>query len=478
MVLDWLLSEALPPPGMSRQQALYRSLRDAILTRRLAAGTRLPSTRQLAASLGIARNTVLFAYEQLVAEGCLLAGRHGTRVADLPVSAMPVRPAAPPDGPGLSARAAFALERETTGELSNLPFCPGLPDLGAFPFRAWRACLERAWREAGWRQLAYARDGGEPLLREALAEHLASVRGFAVTPQQVIITAGMQSGLELCARLLADPAQIAWVENPGYPAARTALGLAGLNLHDVGVDDEGLAPSAEDWACHPPRLIMVTPSHQYPTGRVMSLARRLALLQHARGAGAWIIEDDYDSEFRRDGAALPALYGLQFDAPVVYAGTFSKTMYPGLRIAYLVVPMAIAETFVRAAGQATRPGQGIEQMALADFIRRGHYTRHLRQMRTHYARRQAALRTALARHPGPELRITGGAAGLHLVLWLPPALPDQEVVRRALALGLGPRPLSDYARSPSSCNGLVLGYGTLAEDRADGAVRRLRAVMQ
>ncbi len=473
MQLDWLLAPPLPA-GVPRQHLLYQRLRAAVLGGRLAPGTRLPASRSLAAGLGIARNTVLFAYEQLAAEGCLVADRHGTRVAAL-------APAPPPAAvtalPGLSARAATALQPEPGRDSDSLPFAPGVPALDAFPFRSWRASLERAWRAAGWRQLGYSPHGGEPALRAALAEHLSTVRGFAVQPAQVVITGGTQAGLDLCARLLADAGDFAWVENPGYPAARTALGLAGLRLHAVAVDAEGLAPTAADWAVQPPRLVLVTPSHQYPSGAVMSLARRLELIGGARAAGAWIVEDDYDSEFRRGGPALPALYGLCADAPVVYAGTFSKTLYPGLRLGYLVLPAAVAQTFMRAAGQATRPGQGVEQTALADFIRRGHYTAHLRRMRRRYEARQAALRAALARQPGPELAVTGGGAGLHLVLWLPPALPDVEVARRAAALGLGPRPLSRYTLPPLACNGLVLGYGNLDEARADEAVARLRRAM-
>ncbi|HRP96125.1 MAG TPA: PLP-dependent aminotransferase family protein [Rhodocyclaceae bacterium] len=480
---QWLLAAPLPA-GLARQQLLYQRLRAAILDNRLVPGLRLPASRSLAAELGIARNTVLYAYEQLAAEGCLESDRRGTRVASF-VRGAPPRGATAPGAagvalppvqlPGLARRAVAALQPEAGADTSLL--APGLPDLGAFPLRAWRASLERAWRAATPQRLGYAPHGGEPSLRAALAEHLTTVRGFAVRAEQIVITGGTQAGLDLCARLLADSGDIAWVENPGYPAARTALTLAGLALHAVPVDEAGLAPRSEDWRTRRPRLILLTPSHQYPTGRVMTLARRVALLDDARAAGAWIVEDDYDSEFRRGSPALPALYGLRPDAPVVYAGTFSKTLYPGLRIGYLVAPDAVAADFVRAAGQAMRAGHGIEQAALADFIRRGHYTAHLRRIRRRYECRQAALRDALARQPGPETAITGGEAGLHLTLWLPPELPDSEVARRAAALGVGVRALSRYALPPLACNGLVLGYGTLDEGQAQEAVRRLRLAM-
>lgn len=476
MEFDWLLSPPLPD-AVPRQRVLYHRLREAILSGRLAPGLRLPATRALAGSLKVARNTVLFAYEQLVAEGCLVADRQGTRVAPLSVRP-PLRSVAAAGCTGLlklSARAAAALLPEPARDAEALPFSPGVPDFGLFPFRNWRACLERAWRDASWRQLGYAGHGGDPALRDALAGHLTTVRGLPVDAAQIVITSGTQAGLDLCARLLADEGDTVWAENPGYLAARVAFGLAGLRVHDVPVDAEGLAPSDDDWRSHLPRLITITPSHQYPTGRVMSLRRRIALIERASPSGAWIIEDDYDCEFRRAGPAPPALFGLRADAPVVYLGTFSKTLYPGLRLGYLVLPHAVAADFARAATQALRPGQGIEQRALADFIQRGYYTAHLRRMRARYAARQHALRAALREVFGPEVQVSGGDAGLHLVLWLPEGIRDVEVVGRAMALGLGlgVRPLQAYARPPMRCSGLVLGYGNLSEGDIAEAVRRL-----
>lgn len=479
MEFDWLLAPPLPD-AVPRQRLLYRRLREAILSGRLPPGTRLPASRSLAASLGIARNTVLFAYEQLAAEGCLEADRQGTRVARLPVrSAVSFDDAKTACAPQrLSARAADMLESMPVGEEGALPFSLGVQDYSAFPFRAWRACLERAWRDVSWRQLGYAREGGDPVLREALAGHLTSVRGLPVDAGQVVITSGAQAALDLCARLLADQGETVWVENPGYIAARAAFGLAGLRVHDVAVDAEGLAPAEGDWCDHCPRLIMATPSHQYPTGRVMSLARRLALIERAQQAGAWIVEDDYNSEFRRGGPAPPALFGLQSDAPVVYLGSFSKTLYPGLRLGYAVLPRAVAADFARAAAMATRAGQGVEQRALADFILRGHYAAHLRRMRARYAARQAALRAALIAAFGEQVELSGGEAGLHLVLWLPDEVPDTEVLRHAAAHGLGAQALSGFTRPPAECNGLVLGYGNLAEGAIAEAIDRLAAAIR
>ncbi len=474
MELDWLLAPPLPA-ALPRQRVIYHRLREAILAGRLAPGTRLPASRSLAATLNIARNTVLFAYEQLMAEGCLVGNRQGTRVAALPLH--PAIRSRLADARGtslqLSARAQGALRPDPTTEGATLAFAPGVPDYGAFPFRSWRACLARAWSDASSSRLGYAALGGDPALREALAVHLTTVRGLAVQATQIVITSGTQAALDLCSRFLADDGDIIWAENPGYRSARIAFQLAGLRIHDVPVDEQGLAPSADDWRKHPPRLIMVTPSHQYPTGRVMSLSRRLALIESARQSGTWIIEDDYDSEFRRGGPAPPALFGLQPDVPVVYVGTFSKTLYPGLRLGYLVLPQGIAADFARAAAEATRPGQGIEQRALADFIQHGHYTAHLRRMRSRYAARQVALRVALHATFGTRFQLTGGEAGLHLVLWLPQRLRDTQVAARAAQMGLGVRALRHYTKPPLRCNGLVLGYGNLQEANIAECVRRL-----
>ncbi|TVO58706.1 MocR-like pyridoxine biosynthesis transcription factor PdxR [Denitromonas halophila] len=473
MNLHWLLASPRPD-GVPCQRLLYQGLRAAILDGRLVAGARLPGSRQLASELGIARNTVMFAYEQLAAEGCLLADRQGTRVAALAVAPSAVVKA--PAWPALARRAALAESAPAGPELGA--FAPGVPDVANFPFRAWRGCLDRAWRAARPRHLGYAAPGGEPELRAALAEYLATVRGFRVRPEQVIVTAGTQAALDLCARLLADNGETAWVENPGYPAARTALAMAGLVLHSVPVDGEGMAPMTADWQAHPPRLVLVCPAHQYPSGEVLSLPRRLALIDGVCRSGGWIIEDDYDSEFARGGPALPALFGLQPDAPVVYTGTFSKTLYPGLRLGYLVVPEALADVFAAASASLARSGQGIEQVALADFIQRGHYTTHLRRMRRLYLARQQALRTELARTPGPETAIRGGAAGLHVVLTLPDTLADTAVAARAAERGVVVRALSRYALPPMRCNGLLLGYGAVPEAQMPEAVRRLRWAMQ
>ena len=267
-----------PNGPATRQHRLYAGLRWAILGGQIAEGTRLPSTRALAEELGMARNSVLYAYEHLGTEGFLRSSRHGTVVAQLDLErgrGAIALDAARACTPTLSRRA-LALQTEQDDANRSLPLWPGMPALDAFPLAAWRRCMERAWRHAGARQLGYAPVQGHLPLRQAIAQYLRVSRGVRCTAEQVFISDGSQGGLELCARTLADVGDTAWIENPGYPGARAAFQAADLRLVPIGVDDEGLAPSAEDWRATPPRLIYITPSHQYPLGAMMSLERRLA----------------------------------------------------------------------------------------------------------------------------------------------------------------------------------------------------------
>lgn len=469
-----ILLEALrqPPVGEARQQYLYRLLKQAILEGRLGAGTRLPASRRLAADAGMARNSVLYAYQQLLCEGFLLADRGGTRVAPLPTTTAVAPPSLPPAG-GLSRRAG-RLSAVARGE-PMLPFAPGVPDLNAFPWPLWARLLQDAWREVSARHLAYAETGGEPLLRQAVANFLGARRGVACTAAQVFILPGAQAALDACARLLADPGDLAWIEEPGYPVARNTLLAAGLTVEPVPVDERGMAPSATLWQTKTPRLLYLTPAHQYPGGSVLGLERRLDFLARLTPGQHWLIEDDYDSEFNhaRPGAQiLPAMQGLQPDAPVIHLGTFSKLLYPGLRIAWLVVPRWAAERFGQALGELHRGGQAVEQRALARFLDSGRLTRHLRAMAPVYRERQQVLRMALEKH-FPGARIAGGDAGLHLVLHLPDAPADVAIVAAAATQGVAARALSRYFAAGQGDNGLVLGYGMADAAVIPELVRRL-----
>lgn len=475
--LDLILAalDDAPPTGEARQLRLYRALKAAILDGRLPPGTRLPGSRQLATDRRMARNCVLFAYQLLLAEGFVEADRGGTRVAALPLGQPSAGAGAPAGAVDMLSRRARGLPPVQRGE-SLLPFAPGVADLNAFPWRSWARFLQQAWGEVSARQLADAEPGGEPELRRAVAGFLSARRGVACTPEQVFIVAGGQVALDACARLLADDGDTAWLENPCYAPARNAMQAAGLKIVDVPVDHDGMAPDPALWQAAPPRLLFVTPSHQYPLGSVLSLERRLDFLQRVQAAGGWLIEDDYDSDFNhaQPGARpLPAIQGLRPDAPVVYVGTFSKLLYPGLRIAYMVVPRWAAAGLGEAIRSLYRGGQAIEQRALARFLESGQLTRHLRRMGPIYRARQQALRSALHAHFGDACPVLGGQAGLHLVLCLPDGPPDTAVVRAAWALGVAARPLSAYYAGQAGANGLLLGYGIAEETRIPELVGRL-----
>lgn len=477
-MLDHVLHPLNEPlaAGIPRQLRLYQLLKLAILDGVLAPGALLPATRLLASHYRIARNSVLYAYQQLVAEGFLNADRGGTRVALLPV--MPATASAKaqfsPPAQILSRRASALQLR--CGE-PILPFAPGVPDLNAFPWSSWAGHLQKAWGEVSARQLAYAAPGGEPLLRQSVAAFLRARRGVVCTTDQVFIVAGAQMALDACARVLADVGDTAWLETPCYPAARTAMQAAGLNVVNVAVDSCGMVADDALWQSQPPKLLYLTPSHQYPLGAVLSLERRLEFLRRIRPGAGWIIEDDYDSEFnhaRPGQQPVPAIQGLVADAPVVYIGTFSKLLYPGLRIAYMVVPRWAAKVIGEAIESLYRSGQAVEQRALARFLESGRLTSHQRTMAPIYRQRQAVLRRELRAGFGVSAELLGGAAGLHLTLLLPDGPKDSEIIRQAEELGVTARALSEYGTPTQHLNGLVLGYGMAEEKRIPELVARLR----
>jgi GntR family transcriptional regulator/MocR family aminotransferase len=448
------------------RRALADALRQAIADAHLAAGSGLPASRVLAQELGIGRNSVLQVYEQLASEGWLLADRQGTLVASLGAAPLPQALGEPSPLPELARRAAAWGDATDDAEAPR-PFLPGVPALDEFPLERWRRRVAQAWRTVSPTALAGRDVGGEAVLRAAIAAHLHAARGVGCSPDQVVVTRGTQESLALCAQLMADPGERAWVEHPGYLGAITALASAGLKLIPVPVDAFGMAPTPGMWRRSPPRLIYTTPSHQFPLGVALSLQRRLALLDQARAAGAWILEDDYDSEFCR-GVPMAAMQGLQPDAPVVYLGTFSKTLYPALRLAYMVLPRAAVDRVLPALARRLPPGRSAEQEALAAFLHAGEFAAHLRRMRRLYGQRHEALRGALARVWPVPLQLSPGEGGMHLSLALPTHVPDREVVALARAKGLEPRALSTHGvgRGPAF-NGLVLGYANVPVAHVD-----------
>ncbi|QNM96024.1 MocR-like pyridoxine biosynthesis transcription factor PdxR [Chitinimonas koreensis] len=473
-----LSREAAEP--LNRQ--LYRALREAIVAGHLERGRALPASRALAEALDLARNTVLHAYAQLCAEGyCSGRGGAGTFVAASmpdapPLAAAAVAPAG--DGvPTLSRRGQALLDTlALRSEPAGPAFAPGLPELAAFPWATWFKLLQRRQRAAAPAEFDYRGAGGRPELRAALADYLRLSRGVNCDAAQVLVTGGMQQTLDLLARTLADPGDTVWMEEPGYLGARTAWQAAGLAIAPVPVDAGGLA--WQDRALPPPRLVYVTPSHQYPLGSVLGLERRQALLAEAGRHGAWIVEDDYDSEFRHAGRPLAAMQGLDRAGRVLYLGTFSKVMFPALRLAYLVAPPALVEPLRRLQARLYREGDYATQAALADFIAEGHFGAHLRRMRGIYARRQARLRGTLAAELGDGVRLHGGEAGMHVVLQLRAGSDDRAASTALQAIGLAAPPLSAYCAAEPPFPGLVLGYAGVDDAALMLAAVRLARVLR
>ena len=471
--------------GWPRQRVLHECLRAAIRSGQLAPGTRLAATRVLAAELGLARNTVLYAYEQLASEGFVLPDRRGTVVAGSTGTPVALPASGGQDGLSRRARHLRGLAGQDVNAALVYPadamgaFAPGVPALDEFPLALWRRMLDRAWRALTPRQLNYGDPAGEPQLRLAIADHLRAARGVVCDAAQVFITDGTQSSLDVCLRAFADQGETLWIEHPGYGGALAAGRGAGLQVTGIAVDMDGIAPTDEDWNAMPPRLIYTTPSHQYPTGSVLSPARRMALLERARAAGALIIEDDYDSEFRHGGPPLVAMQGLVVDAPVVYLGTFSKTMFPALRIAFIVVPAALAGAFAQMQAQGAARGRAAEQLALAEFLRSGLFARHVRRMRRLYRQRRDALGEALQRHACAGASIHGGSAGMHLALRFHDASRDDLALsRRAAQEGIVALALSAHGTDErAGWNGFLLGYAQVKAENMDGLARRLGALL-
>ncbi len=456
----------------SGQRLLHECLRAAIRNGTLAAGTRMPSSRVLATELGIARNTALYAYEQLATEGFVLSERRGTTVANLS-AAVAMRPAASGPRRSLSRRAQAVRAEQFSPNPAG--FAPGVPALDEFPVTVWRRLLDRTWRSLPTHQLNYGDPLGEPALREAIANHLRATRGADCSFEQVIITDGTQGSLDLCARALADAGDNAWIENPGYAGALAAFRGAQLKVVGIAQDADGIAPEPGDWERYTPRLIYATPSHQYPTGAVLSLERRLALIEGARRCNALIIEDDYDSEFRHDGPPLSAMQGLAPDAPVIYLGTFSKTMFPALRIGFMVVPASLLPNLQVLLARANPRGRNADQLALAEYLQSGQFALHLRRMRRLYKQRRDALVAALERHLGQVGTVLGGSAGMHLALRLDDSTADDRAIcERALARGVVVYSLSSHAIGrDSGWRGFVLGYAQVPAEQMERLVKLL-----
>jgi GntR family transcriptional regulator/MocR family aminotransferase len=485
---ELILDQHAPEP-LYRQ--LYERLRAGILAGQLESGTRLPSTRALASELGISRTTTALAYAQLLLEGYVESRvGDGTRVARLPAeqlgpgsraalaqgTADTAGPQPAPLGQRGHALGALSFREERYADWANArtrPFRISQPDVAHFPYAAWARLVARHARRSLPAMALYQNAHGYAPLREAIAAYIGLTRGVHCAPDQIILTAGSQGALDLIARVVLDPGDLAWVEDPGYSGARGALVAAGAHLLPVPVDQEGLVVAAGRQLGPAARLAIVTPSHQFPTAVTMSLRRRLELLDWSREAQAWIVEDDYDSEYRYGGRPLEALHGLDSAGRVIYVGTFSKVLLPSSRLGYLVAPPALLQALRTARRFIDIHPPVLEQMALADFMAEGHYARYVRKMRLLYRERRDALVDALRQELGDLLDVAVPEAGMHLVAWLRAGLSAEAVAVQAAAHGLQIPTMSRFSLRPLQRDGLMLGFAGADRDELRAGVHTL-----
>ncbi|MDJ0635005.1 MAG: PLP-dependent aminotransferase family protein [Xenococcaceae cyanobacterium MO_188.B29] len=465
-------------------QQIYTELRQAILTGRLQPNQQIPSTRWLAKSLGISRSTVSQSYEQLFSEGYLQTKTgSGTFVSEkLPddlLITQPIKSKYQSTSPQveLSTYGNNVKSANLSITYSDLPisFNYGRPALDRFPLKLWRKLLSRHC-ESNLDLLDYSLEprGHQPL-REAIASYLSCSRAVQCSPEQVIITSGSQQAINLVTRLFINPGDTIALEEPCYQGARNIFQAQGAKLIPVEVDTSGLI--VEQLAnISPVKLIYVTPSHQFPTGAVLSLPRRLELLRWAKETGAIIIEDDYDSEYRYSSRPIPALQGLDHHHSVIYMGTFSKVLFPSLRIGYLVVPENLQSIFTRAKWLCDRQSPLIEQQVLTDFINEGHLARHIRKMRNLYNQRRQALVAALKQYLAEKVTILGENAGIHLTITLKTNFSDREAIDRAAQVGVGLTSLSKYYLQAKNQGEFLLGYSELDELQIKEGIRRLALI--
>ncbi len=466
---------------------IYDGYRDAIVARRLRGGERIPSSRSLAAELGISRISVLNAFEQLLAEGYFESRvGSGTFVAtSLPGAIAPpprlaaVTAPADPGGRRAVSRGAAALRQREAGPwLTGLgAFHVGQPPADCFPDKIWSKLVARHTRDPSPRLLHHGSPLGLLVLREAVAEYLRTARAVRCEADQIMIVNGSQQALQVTALALLDRGSPVWIEEPGYFGAQSALSLAGAKLVPVPVDREGLDLAAGIALCPRPRAVFVTPSHQYPLGVAMSAARRLRLLDWARASGAWVIEDDYDCEYRYGDLPIASLQGLDRDNRVLYIGTFTKVLFMGLRLGYIVLPRDLLPVFreVRRAMDFGSPT--FYQAVLADFIREGHLGRHFRRLRLICKERREALVAAVRQRLGDALEIRGDRAGMYLTATFTAARRDREVCERAAREGLWVAPLSECYLGPAARQGVLLGYGGTNLEQIDAGVAHLARVI-
>jgi len=465
---------------------VYEAFRGAIVRRNLRAGERIPSTRSLASELRISRIPVLNAYAQLLAEG-YFESRVGsgtyvssslpellTRSDDQQAGWVRVRPIPRP----ISQRASrIPLYQRPAWVSGHGAFNVSQPSVDAFPFHVWSKLVARYWRNVHLSALQYGDPMGLKELRQAIAAYLRASRSVRCEWQQVMIVSGSQQALDISARVLLEAGSPVWVEEPGYWLTRHMLTTAGCRVVPVPVDTDGLDVAMGMVRCRKARAAYVAPSHQYPLGATMSASRRLQLLEWAESTGSWIIEDDYDSEYRYDSKPIASLQGLDQSSRVIYIGTFSKVLFPSLRVGYLVIPSDLVDEFVAVRHAMDVSPPHLYQAVLADFMNEGHFSRHIRRMRVTYGARREVLVTSIRKELDSVLQIHGAEAGLHLTVTLPRGYRDRVLCTQAARQNLWLWPLSPSYLGPASRQGLILGFGGVATAEIPKAVRRLREVL-
>jgi len=477
-----------PKSSKPLHRQVYGEIRHAILAGRLGPGQRLPSTRLLAQTLGLSRSTVTQGYDDLISEGYLVTMKgSGTFVCqELPEELLSSRPSAKatvPSGaselpnPGLSRYGrslATPLHFEQRNPAAQINFSQGHPDFSLAPYREWGRLLSRHCRSGNRKMLDYAVDPrGHPPLREAIAKYIGAARAVQCSPGQIVIVNGSQQSLDLVARLIIDQGDTVALENPGYPGSVYTFRSHGASLIPIPVDESGIAVGRlYDYSKTQIKAVHVTPSHQFPTGVVLSLPRRLELLAWARQAGALIVEDDYDSEYRYGGRPIPSLQGLGGDS-VIYVGTFSKVMFPSLRVAYLVAPERLIKVISRAKWLADRQTSLVEQYALADFISDGSLERHIRRMRTIYSSRRQTLVRELNALLGDQVTVLGENAGMQLMVRISTGMPDDDFIARAAKRGVSLSAAGHCYLTKGPGAEFIMGFAGLGERTIREGVRRL-----
>jgi GntR family transcriptional regulator/MocR family aminotransferase len=472
-------------PARPAYRWLYSALRTEILEGRLRPGARLPASRELARQYRFSRGTIVAAFEQLAAEGYVEgsvgSGTYVSRV--LPEQRLQVGHTSSP-GVAPSRRPSRRLSSHAKRVTPFTGFEAGpvrafranLPELRLFPTALWTQITARRLRRASMGLLIECETMGYPPLRRAIADYLGMSRGVRCVPEQVAIVSGTQEALDLAARVLIDPGDPVCLEDPGYPGARLVFEAAGARIAAVAVDSEGMKVPGPRF--HSPRLAYLTPGHQAPTGVTMSLSRRLQLLEWAQRSGTLLFEDDYDSEYRYSGRPVPALQGLDRAGAVLFAGSFSKVLFPSLRLGYLVVPSDLVERFAAAKSVATRHAPLLDQAVLCDFVSEGHLDRHLRRMREVYAERLAILLSCAKERLAGLLELSPVEAGLQTVGWLNRSIDGEAMARAAATRGVEVKPLSRYSRRPLARDGLQLGFSAIDEAEIRRGVTELAVALK